>query len=155
MDVILLEKIHRLGNLGDQVRVKAGYGRNFLIPSGKAVPATPVNVEKFEERRVELEKVQAEAVEKAKTRADKLNEVSVTLIRKAGGEGKLFGSVGTIDIAEAVSERGVELDKHEIRLPQGPFRTIGSFEVDVHLHADVGAKIKINIVPEQEKEKAE
>ncbi len=155
MEVILLEKIHRLGNLGDQVRVKAGYGRNFLIPSGKAVPATPANVEKFEEKRAELEKIQAEELAKATARAEKLNTVSVNLVRKAGSEGKLFGSVGTIDIAEAVTQTGVELAKHEIRLPQGPFRTIGIFEVDVHLYADVNARVKINIVAEEEKEKTE
>ena len=155
MNVILLEKIHKLGNLGEQVRVKAGYGRNFLIPSGKAIPATPENVGKFEAKRAELEKIQAEVLEKAATRALKLNEVSVTLIRKAGSEGKLFGSIGTIDIAEAVTQTGVELAKHEIRLPRGPFRTVGQYEVDIHLHADVNAKVKINIVAEEEKEKTE
>ncbi|MBM2830021.1 MAG: ribosomal protein [Gammaproteobacteria bacterium] len=155
MDVILLEKIHKLGNLGDQVRVKAGYGRNFLIPSGKAIPATPANVEKFEAQRAELEKTQAGVFEQATARALKLNEVSVTLVRKAGNEGKLFGSVGTIDIAEAVTQTGVELAKQELRLPRGPFRTVGQFEVDVHLHADVDAKVKINIVAEEEKEKTE
>ena len=150
MEVILLEKIQNLGNLGDQVKVKAGYGRNYLIPNGKAVSATPANVEKFEARRAELEKVQAENLAKAQARAEKLNQVSVTITRKAGSEGKLFGSVGTIDISEAVKEAGEELAKHEIRLPEGPFRTTGEFEVAVHLHADVEASIKINIVAEEE-----
>ena len=151
MEVILLEKIHNLGNLGDQVKVKSGYGRNFLIPGGKAVSATPGNIKKFEARRAELEQAQAEALDKAKARAELLNKVSITLARKAGPEGKLFGSVGTVDISEAVTQTGVKLAKHEVRLPHGPFRTVGEHEVAVHLHADVEAKIKINIVAEEEK----
>ena len=151
MEVILLEKIHNLGNLGDQVRVKSGYGRNFLIPSGKAVSASPENVRKFEARRAELEQAQAEILEKARARAEQLNKVSITFARKAGAEGKLFGSVGNIDIAEAVTQTGVNLAKHEVRLPHGPFRVLGAQEVDIHLHADVEAKVKINIVAEEEK----
>jgi large subunit ribosomal protein L9 len=150
MEVILLEKIHNLGKLGDKVKVRAGYGRNFLIPSGKAVSATPANIEKFEARRAELEKHEAELLQKAQARAEQLNQVAVTITRKAGSEGKLFGSVGTVDITEAVRATGVELAKHEIRLPEGPFRTIGEFTVDIHLHADVDAAIKINIVAEEE-----
>ena len=151
MEVILLERIHNLGNLGDQVRVKSGYGRNFLIPSGKAVSATPENVRKFESRRAELEQAQSEALEKAKARAELLNKVSITLARKAGPEGKLFGSVGTVDISEAVTQTGVTLAKHEVRLPHGPFRVVGDLAVDIHLHADVEAKIRLNIVAEEEK----
>ena len=151
MEVILLEKIHNLGNLGDQVRVKSGYGRNFLIPSGKAVSASPENVRKFEARRAELEQAQAEVLDKARARAEQLNKVSITFARKAGAEGKLFGSVGNIDIAEAVTQTGVNLAKHEVRLPHGPFRVLGAHEVDIHLHADVEAKVKINIVAEEEK----
>jgi len=151
MEVILLEKIHKLGNLGDQVRVKSGYGRNYLIPSGKAVSATPENVKKFEARRAELEQAQAETLEKARARAEEINKVSITLARKAGAEGKLFGSVGTVDIAEAVTQTGVKLAKHEIRLPHGPFRVLGEHEAAIHLHADVDAKIRINIVAEEEK----
>lgn len=150
MEVILLEKIHNLGGLGDQVRVKAGYGRNFLIPNGKAVPATKENVQKFEERRAELEKQQAEVLKKAQDRAEKLNEVSVTVTRKASAEGKLFGSVGTIDISEAVTAAGVELAKQEILLPEGPFRVLGEYTVDIQLHADVQAAIRLNIVQEEE-----
>ena len=150
MEVILLEKIQNLGNLGDQVKVKAGYGRNYLIPNGKAVSATQANIEKFETRRAELEKIQVEKLEKAQVRAEQLNQVSVTIARKAGTEGKLFGSVGTADISEAVKEAGQELAKHEIRLPEGPFRTIGEFEVIVHLHADVEATVRINIIAEEE-----
>ena len=151
MEIILLEKIHNLGNLGDQVKVKSGYGRNFLIPSGKAVSASPENVRKFEVRRAELEQAQAEVLDKARARAEQLNKVSITFARKAGAEGKLFGSVGTIDISEAVTQSGVNLAKHEVRLPHGPFRALGEHEVDIHLHADVEAKIKINIVAEEEK----
>jgi large subunit ribosomal protein L9 len=151
MEVILLEKIHNLGNLGDQVKVKSGYGRNFLIPGGKAVSATPDNIKKFEARRAELEQVQAESLNKAQARAELINKVSITLSRKAGPEGKLFGSVGTVDISEAVAQTGVTLAKHEVRLPHGPFRTVGEHEVAVHLHADVEATIKLCIVAEEEK----
>lgn len=150
MEVILLEKIQNLGNLGDQVKVKSGYGRNYLIPHGKAVSATPANIEKFEAKRAELEKMQADQLEKAQLRAGQLNEVSITITRKAGSEGKLFGSVGTMDISEAVKQTGVELAKHEVRLPYGPFRTTGEYAVDVHLHADVEASIKLVIAAEEE-----
>lgn len=150
MEVILLEKIQNLGKLGDKVKVKAGYGRNYLIPAGKAVSASSANIEKFEARRAELEKAETEILQKAQARAEQLNQVTVTIARKAGSEGKLFGSVGTIDITEAVRETGVELAKHEIRLPDGPFRTIGEFTVNIHLHADVEATIRTNIVAEEE-----
>lgn len=150
MEVILLEKIQNLGNLGDQVKVKAGYGRNYLIPHGKAVSATTANIEKFEARRAELEKTQAELLEKSRIRAEQLKQVSITIARKAGAEGKLFGSVGTADISEAVKQTGVELAKHEVRLPDGPFRITGEFTVDVHLHADAEASINLIIVAEEE-----
>jgi len=150
MEVILLEKIHKLGSLGDQVRVKPGYGRNYLIPSGKAVPATRENIEKFEARRAELELAQADALERARARANQMTELDIVIRRKAGTEGKLFGSVGTADIATAVSEQGIELSKHEVRLSEGPFRTVGVHKVDVSLHADVQATITVNIVPEEE-----
>ncbi|MEJ2095178.1 MAG: 50S ribosomal protein L9 [Gammaproteobacteria bacterium] len=150
MEVILLETIHNLGQLGDKVRVRPGYGRNFLIPQGKAVFATPENVEKFEAQRAELEKAQAEALTKAQERADKLNTVTITIGRKASGEGKLFGSVSTIDIAEAVTETGNELAKQEVLLPDGPFRSIGTFEVNLQLHADIQATITLNVVAEED-----
>ena len=150
MEIILLEKVHKLGALGDRVNVKPGFGRNYLIPSGKAVSATADNVAKFDARRAELEKQQQEAAAVATTRAAKLNEVNVTIARKAGEEGKLFGSVGTADIAEAVTATGVELAKHEIRLPEGPIRSVGEIELDVQLHADVTATIKVNVVAEEE-----
>jgi large subunit ribosomal protein L9 len=149
MDVILLEKVRNLGNLGDQVSVKPGYGRNFLIPNGKAVPATKPNIEKFEARRAELERAQADILARATARAEQLNGLVIELKRKAGAEGKLYGSVGTIDISESVTATGAELARQEIRLPEGPFRNIGEFEVDIHLHSDVKATIKVNIVPEE------
>ena len=149
MEVILLEKVHKLGNLGDQVKVKPGYGRNYLIPSGKAVSATTDNIAKFDARRAELEKQQQEVLALANSRSEKLSVVSITIARKAGSEGKLFGSVGTIDIAEMVTDSGVELAKHEIRLPEGPIRTTGEYDIDVHLHADVTTTIKVIVVPEE------
>jgi large subunit ribosomal protein L9 len=150
VEVILLEKIQNLGNLGDQVKVKAGYGRNYLIPNGKAVSATTANIEKFEARRAELEATQAAQFEQAQARAEQLNQVSITIARKTGAEGKLFGSIGTVDICEAVQQTGVELAKHEVRLPDGPFRNIGEFIVAIHLHADVEATIKLTVDAEED-----
>ena len=150
MEVILLEKIHKLGNLGEQVKVKSGYGRNYLIPAGKAVSATPENIKKFEEQRAELEKAQAEAIEVANQRAEKLKDLVVTIKRKAGSEGKLFGSVGTVDITEAVEAAGFELEKKEIRLPEGSLRTVGEYDIDIHLEADVDTNIKVVIEAEEE-----
>ena len=147
MDVILLEKVDNLGNLGDKVSVKPGYGRNFLIPSGKAVAATESNVAEFEARRAELEKQAAEALAAAEARKARIEALSaVTITRKAGEEGRLFGSVGTADIAEAVVAAGAELEKREVRLPAGPFHVTGEFEVQVHLHSDVDAVVQIAIV---------
>jgi len=147
MDVILLEKVDNLGNLGDKVDVKPGYGRNFLIPSGKAVAATQGNVAAFEARRAELEKQAAETLTAAEARKGQLEALSaVTVTRKAGAEGRLFGSVGTSDIAEAVVAAGVELAKREVRLPEGPFHIVGEFEVQVHLHSDVDAVVNLTIV---------
>ncbi len=149
MQVILLEKIGKLGDLGQQVHVKPGYGRNFLIPSGKAVPATPENIEKFEAQRAELEKAQEEVLAAAQARAEKLNELQVTLQRRTVSEDRLFGSVGVTDIVGAVTEAGQEVTRHEVRLPDGPFRTLGEHEVELHLHADVNARIKLTIEAEQ------
>ena len=149
MQVILLEKIGKLGDLGQQVHVKPGYGRNFLIPSGKAVPATPENIEKFEAQRAELEKAQEEVLAAAQARAEKLNELEVTLQRRTVSEDRLFGSVGVTDIVGAVTETGQEVTKHEVRLPDGPFRSLGEYEVELHLHADVNARIKLTIEAEQ------
>ena len=149
MEVILLEKIRKLGELGDQVKVKAGYGRNFLVPQGKAVPATAENIEKFEGRRSELEQAQADVLAAATARVEKLNGLSITLTRKAGTEGKLYGSVGPMDIADAVTAAGVELSKKEVNLPEGPLRHTGDFEVLAHLHADVEAVINVQVVAEE------
>ena len=149
MEVILLEKINKLGDLGDQVNVKAGYGRNYLIPVGKAVSATAENVEKFESRRAELELAQVEGLKAATDRAEKLNATEIILERIAGEEGKLFGSVSAADIAEAVTAAGAELAKSEVRLPEGPLRAIGEFEVDIHLHVEVDAKVKVIVVAEK------
>ena len=149
MQVILLEKIAKLGELGQQVHVKPGYGRNFLIPNGKAVPATPGNVEKFETQRAELEKAQEKVLAAAQARVEKLNALSVTLHRKTVSEDRLFGSVGVNDIVTAVAEAGLEVTKHEIRLPDGPFRTLGEYEVELHLHADINTRITLIIAAEQ------
>ena len=148
MEVILLEKIDNLGGLGDKVNVKSGYGRNFLIPSGKAVTATKNNIAEFEARRAELEKQAAEALAAAEARKTVLENLTVTIERKAGEEGRLFGSVGTADIAAAVAEAGGELEKREVRLPEGPFHNLGEFDVEVHLHSDVDATVKVIIKPE-------
>lgn len=149
MDVILLDKIDNLGGLGDTVNVKPGYGRNFLIPSGKAVPATKANLEVFEVRRAELEKQSADTLTAAKGRKARLDDLTVTIVRKSGDEGRLFGSVGTADIAEAVTAAGIELAKREVRLPEGPFNTTGEFEVQLHLSTDVDATVTVAIVSEE------
>lgn len=149
MEVILLDKVANLGSLGDQVKVRPGYGRNYLIPNGKAVMATPDNKAYFEERRAELEKAVAEALAAAEARAEKINGVTIELSRKASDEGKLFGSVGTQDIAEALAgATGTEVAKQEVLLPKGVLRNVGEYEVDLQLHADVGASIKVVIVAE-------
>lgn len=148
MNVILLEKRRNLGDLGDTVTVAAGYGRNFLIPTGKAVPATKENIKYFEERRAELEAKAEEVLKAAQERADKLAGLEVTIAANAGDEGKLFGSVGTADIAEAVTEQGVELEKKEIRMPEGAIRQTGEYTFEVHLHPEVEANIKVVVVGE-------
>ncbi len=148
MEIILLEKITNLGGLGDRVKVKPGYARNFLIPNGKATEATPANLARFEARRAELERVAAELLAKAKTRAEQLAELIVTLSVKTGSEGRLFGSVGAADIANAVSAAGIELQKHEIRLSTGSIRQIGEYDVDLLLHPEVKTQIRVNIIAE-------
>jgi large subunit ribosomal protein L9 len=148
MNVILLEKVHKLGNLGDTVAVKPGFGRNFLIPKGMAVPATPDNVAKFEARRAELENTAAEKLAAAESRRESLANITVTVAHKAGDEGKLFGSVGTSDIAHAITEAGVQVEKREVRLPEGAIRQIGEYDIDIELHSDLVATVKVNIVAE-------
>ena len=144
MEVILLEKIANLGGLGDKVSVKSGYGRNFLLPQGKALPATDENVKAFEAKRAELEKAQADKLAEANDRKAKIEALaSVTIAHNAGEEGKLFGSVGTTDIADAVTAAGVEITRSEVRMPEGAFHSIGEYEVAIHLHTDVDTQIKV------------
>jgi len=149
MDVILLETVGNLGGLGDQVSVKAGFGRNYLLRQGKAVPATAENVAEFEARRAELEAAAAAALTEAEKRADAINGASaVTIAMKAGDEGKLFGSVGTRDIAEAATAAGIAIDKSEVKLPEGALRELGEYEVAVQVHAKVMATLQLAIVAE-------
>lgn len=149
MQIILLEKIANLGDLGDTVNVKAGYGRNYLIPCGHALPATESNVAEFESRRAELEKAAADKFTAAEARKTAIDGSTVTLVRKAGDEGKLFGSVGTADIAEALVAAGTQVDRAEIRLPEGVFRAIGDYEVGVHMYTDVDATVVVSVVAEE------
>jgi large subunit ribosomal protein L9 len=148
MEIILLERIRNLGDLGDQVRVRAGYARNFLIPQGKAVPATAENKATFDARRAELEAAAAESLAAAKARAEKLDGLTLQIPRKASEEGKLFGSVSSVDIAEAAAAAGFELAKSEIDLPMGALKTVGDFEVHLVLHSEVEAKITVSVVAE-------
>lgn len=150
MEVILLEKVRNLGALGDKVKVKSGYGRNYLVPHGKAVYATASNVAKFEVRRAELEAAEAQHLKEAQAKQQALAALkAVTIKAKAGEEGKLFGSVGTKDIAEAVTLAGVEINKADVHLPTGPLRTAGEHDVEISLHSDVDATVKILIVSEE------
>ena len=148
MDIILLEKVTNLGNLGDKVSVKPGYGRNYLIPQGKAVVATAARLAEFEQRRAELEKKAAEQLAAAQARAETIGALSVVIRQKAGDEGRLYGSVSAKDIAEAATKAGVAIEKSEIRLPSGPLRLIGDYEIKVHLHGDVTAILPLSLQPE-------
>jgi len=149
MDVILLEKTRNLGELGQKVSVKSGYGRNFLIPLGKAVPATEANVKHFEERRAELEKKAADVLAAAQARLEKIKALgNVTITSKAGDEGKLFGSIGTRDIADAISAAGVDVQKSEVSLPLGAIRQAGDYEIDIQVHSDVNGTVTLSVVPE-------
>ncbi|HQV41801.1 MAG: 50S ribosomal protein L9 [Moraxellaceae bacterium] len=146
MEIILLEKIKNLGALGAKVVVKSGYGRNFLIPQGKAVPATEKNVAEFEARRAELEAKANTVLADAQARGERISALAVVIAAKAGDEGKLFGSVGTRDIAEAISGLGETVDKSEVRLPNGALRNTGDYDVDVQLHAEVTVPVKVTVV---------
>ena len=148
MQVILLKKVPNLGVLGEKVAVRPGYGRNFLIPGGYAAPATEANLKAFEERRAELEREAAAAAALAEEQKVVMEGLSVTIARKSGDEGRLFGSVGTADIAAAASEAGVKIERHQVRLPNGPLRAVGQYEIAVHLHSDVQGNLKIEIVSE-------
>lgn len=148
MEVILLEKVANLGNLGDKVTIKSGYGRNYLVPYGKAVAATAKKIAEFEVRRAELEKAAAEKLSAAQARSNALSKLQVVIAHKAGDEGRLFGSIGTHNIAEAITAAGVAVEKHQVRLPHGAIRHIGEFEIDIMLHTDVVAKMPIKIIAE-------
>ncbi len=149
MEVILLEKVANLGNIGDRVKVRSGFGRNFLLPQGKATLATPDNVARFEARRAELERIAHDQLESAEQRFAGLREFHLTITAKAGTEGKLFGSVGTSDIAEACTRAGRSIARSEVRLPNGPLRTVGEHVVELHLHADVDVQLPVTIVAEE------
>ncbi|MBM4233779.1 MAG: 50S ribosomal protein L9 [Gammaproteobacteria bacterium] len=149
MDVILLAKVANLGSIGDRVKVKSGYGRNFLLPSGKATLATPANVAKFEARRVELEKIAREQFADAESRAAALKDFVLNITVKAGSEGKLFGSIGTIDIAEACTQRGHAVSRSEVRLHNGPIRMVGEHQIVLHLHTDIDVQLRVTVVAEE------
>ncbi|MCB1736493.1 MAG: 50S ribosomal protein L9 [Gammaproteobacteria bacterium] len=146
MDVILLERVKNLGNVGDKVAVRPGYGRNFLIPTGKAAAATPANLTAFEERRADLEAAATESLIAAEARRDQLAEMTVTIAANSGNEGKLFGSVGAAEIADAITAAGVDVSRREVRLPTGPLRNTGEFAIELHLHSDVDVSVNIVVV---------
>ena len=149
MEIILLQKIANLGDIGDRVRVKPGFGRNYLLPGGKATLATPANIARFEARRAELEAKAATDLGAAKSRAAALEGFKLTLTAKAGSEGKLFGSVGTADIAEACEAAGHKIERAEVRLPGGPIRTVGEHVITLHLHSDIDVEVPLTIVAEE------
>ncbi len=149
MNVILLDNIENLGNIGDLVSVKAGYGRNFLLPKGKAALATKENLKEFEAKRAGLEKTAAEGLTSAKARAELVQGMELIIPANAGSEGKLFGSIGPIDIAEAFSKVGVEVGRSEIRLPDGPLHETGDFTVGLHLHSEINVDITVKVVAEE------
>ncbi len=148
MELILIQKVNKLGNLGDRVKVKSGYGRNFLVPYGKAVPATKANIETFEARRAEYEEKARQSLSAADARRDKLESAEVSIVANASTEGKLYGSVGPAEIAEAFTAAGIPVEKSEVVMGEGPIRRIGEFDVDVRLHADVQVQVKVNVTAE-------
>ncbi len=149
MDVILLEKIDNLGSIGDKVSVKPGYGRNYLLPKGKATLATAKNIAKFEARRAELEAKAAGELEQAQARAKQLEGITLSITAKSGGEGKLFGSIGTVDIAELCTAQGFEVQRSEVRLPDGPIRAAGEHTIEFHLHTDVDVPAILTVIGEE------
>ena len=150
MEIILLEKVENLGDIGDLVTVKPGYGRNYLLPSGKASLATPENIKQFEARRAELEKRAAEELEAAKARAELVQGMELVIPANVGTEGKLFGSVGPIDITEACEKVGVEIARSEVRMPDGVIHEVGDYTVGLHFHSDVNAEITVKVVADEE-----
>jgi len=149
MEVILLDKVENLGGIGDKVKVKPGYARNYLLPQGKATRATPENIAEFEARRAELEARAASVITEAKARAGKIEGLKLVLKAKVGSEGKLFGSIGPVDISEAAEAAGVVIERSELRLAEGPLRMVGDHEVEVHLHAEVSVPITVSIEAEE------
>lgn len=148
MEVILLEKIANLGNLGDRVTIKSGYGRNYLIPQGKAAKATVAKIKEFEERRAELEKNAAEKLAAATARGESISKLSISIAHKTGDEGRLFGSVGTQNIADAITAAGVKVEKSEVRMPNGVIRHVGEYNIAINLHTDVVVTLPVKIVSE-------
>ena len=148
MEVILLDKIGKLGGLGDKVTVKSGYGRNYLVPYGLAVPATQENIEAFEAQRSELEAQAQERKAEAEARAEQLAEIERALVAKAGDEGKLFGSIGPRDLAEAIAQSGIDIAKSEVRMPQGPIRQTGEYDITLQLHPEVASSVRVVVVSE-------
>jgi large subunit ribosomal protein L9 len=149
MNVILLDNVENLGGIGDLVSVKAGYGRNFLLPQGKAALATKENIAEFEERRAGLEKAADEELAAARAREELIQGMSLTISANVGAEGKLFGSVGPIDVAEAFSKVGAEVQRSEIRMPDGPIHEVGEFKIGVHLHTEINVEVTLNVVAEE------
>ena len=149
MEVILLDTVENLGGVGDKVRVKPGYARNYLLPQGKATRATAENIAEFEARRAELEARAAAVIAEAQARAEKISGLSLLIRAKVGSEGKLFGSVGTVDIAEAAEAAGVVIERSELRLADGPLRMVGEYEVEVHLHSEVSVPITVTVEAEE------
>jgi large subunit ribosomal protein L9 len=149
MELILLEKVENLGNIGDLVKVRAGYGRNFLLPQRKAARATAENITAMEARRAELELLEKDELKTAQARATKFESLTLSIAANAGPEGRLFGSVGPVDIAEAATEAGVEVQRSEVRMPDGPLHNVGEFSVDIHLASDVNVAIKVVVVGQE------
>ena len=149
MNVILLDNVENLGSIGDLVKVKPGYGRNYLLPQGKAALATPENIKEIEARRAELEKAAADELAAAKKRAGSINGLELVVAANVGSEGKLFGSVGPVDIAAAFEKIQIEVERAEIRMPEGPIHEVGEYAIGVHLHPEVDADITVRVVPEE------
>jgi len=150
MEIILLESIDRLGGLGDLVNVRPGFARNYLLPKGKAKLATEANMAEIEAHRAELEKHEIEVLAAAKARAKQLDGLDISITAKSGGEGKLFGSITNANITDAIKEKGIEVEKSEIRMPEGPIRLAGSYEIDIHLHTEVNATIRLAVIGEED-----
>lgn len=150
MEIILLESIDRLGGLGDRVNVRPGFARNYLLPKGKAKLATAANIAEIAEHRAELEKHEADVLKAANARAKQLEGLEISITAKSGGEGKLFGSITNANITEAINEKGVELEKSEVRMPEGPIRLAGEYEIDIHLHTEVNAMIRLTVIGEED-----